>query len=56
MSYETIILEKNDNIATITLNRPDRLNAISPQMTQELASAPHMEEVFALVKLIGSLA
>ncbi len=39
MNYETIILEKKENIATITLNRPDRLNAITPQMTQELLSA-----------------
>ena len=39
MNYEAIILEKKENIATITLNRPEKLNAISPQMTQELISA-----------------
>lgn len=39
MDYETIILQKKDNIATLTLNRPERLNAISPQMTEELVSA-----------------
>ncbi|UCD84579.1 MAG: enoyl-CoA hydratase [Deltaproteobacteria bacterium] len=36
MSYETIILAKEEGIAKITLNRPDRLNAISIQMAEEL--------------------
>lgn len=39
MSYETILLDKKEGIATITLNRPDRLNAISRQMQEDLASA-----------------
>ena len=39
MNYETIILEKKDNIATLTLNRPERLNAISEEMFPELLSA-----------------
>jgi len=39
MTYQAIILEKKENIATITLNRPEKLNAITPQMTQELISA-----------------
>ena len=34
--YETILLEKKDRVATITLNRPDRLNSITPQLQKEL--------------------
>ena len=39
MSYETIILEKKDRIATITMNRPERLNAITRQMDNDLCDA-----------------
>ena len=34
MSYETIVVEKDGPLTTITLNRPDRLNAMPPQMAQ----------------------
>ena len=36
MSYEKIILEYSDNIATLTLNDPAALNAISNQMNREI--------------------
>ena len=39
MTYETIKLDIADNIATITLNRPERLNAMPPQMADEIADA-----------------
>ena len=38
MDYQTIILDKKEGIAILTLNRPERLNAITPQMTEELVS------------------
>jgi 2-(1,2-epoxy-1,2-dihydrophenyl)acetyl-CoA isomerase len=39
MTYETITFAIADSIATITLNRPERLNAMPPQMADEIADA-----------------
>ena len=39
MSYEHVTLEKADHIATLTLNRPEKLNAFNPKMYRELAAA-----------------
>lgn len=38
-SFETLLYEVEDGIATITLNRPDRLNAFTPKMALELIAA-----------------
>ena len=45
MSYETILLERKDGIAYLTLNRPDRANTISVQLALDVVAA--MEEVDA---------
>ncbi|MEU3613299.1 crotonase/enoyl-CoA hydratase family protein [Streptomyces sp. NPDC006872] len=36
MQYETVRAETADRILTVTLNRPDKLNAFGPQMMQDL--------------------
>ncbi|MBI2328196.1 MAG: 1,4-dihydroxy-2-naphthoyl-CoA synthase, partial [Chloroflexi bacterium] len=36
MDYHDIIYAKEDGIATITLNRPDTRNALSPEMTESI--------------------
>ena len=35
--YKTLIYEKKDNIGILTINRPDKLNAISNELTSELS-------------------
>ncbi|GAB3124293.1 2-(1,2-epoxy-1,2-dihydrophenyl)acetyl-CoA isomerase PaaG [Novispirillum itersonii] len=39
MTYETIQFEIADGVATLTLNRPDKLNSFTVQMHSELADA-----------------
>lgn len=39
MSYQHIVLDGTDGIGTITLNRPEKLNAFAGRMRQELADA-----------------
>lgn len=39
MAYETLIVEIEDYVALIRLNRPDALNALNSEMMRELASA-----------------
>jgi enoyl-CoA hydratase/carnithine racemase len=39
MTYETILLDVEDEVATITLNRPERLNAWTTEMAAELSDA-----------------
>ena len=39
MTYETIRYETSNRVATITLNRPERLNAINHQMIDDLNEA-----------------
>src|SRR3989441_11210084 len=39
MSFETLLYDVADGIATLTLNRPDRLNAVNATVIRELVAA-----------------
>ena len=39
MAYETIIVEIEDHIALVKLNRPDAMNALNTKLLGELADA-----------------
>lgn len=36
MDYQDLLFQRDDGVALVTLNRPDRLNAISPRLVHEL--------------------
>jgi enoyl-CoA hydratase len=52
MSYETLLYETDGAIATVTLNRPERLNTIVPPMPDELGNAIERAVADAQVKVI----
>src|SRR2546430_14875347 len=39
MGYQTLLFEIKDGIAFVTINRPDKLNALNDQVVDELADA-----------------
>src|SRR5580692_3226641 len=52
MKYEDLIYGVEDRVATITLNRPDRMNAISPNLEAELHRAFDAADADRAVKVI----
>ena len=57
MAYETIIVDVEDDVALIRLNRPDALNAINSKVVEELAlalAASDANEKVRAVVLTGS--
>jgi enoyl-CoA hydratase len=52
MEFETILYETGDRIATITLNRPEKLNALSVTLQTELVAALKAAEADAAVRVV----
>lgn len=52
MAYETLIVEVDDHVCTIKLNRPDALNALNAQLLQELVRALQAAEENEKVRAI----
>src|SRR5882757_1817420 len=52
MSFQTLLYDAQRQVATITLNRPERLNTIVPPMPDELEAAVHRAIADAQVKVI----
>jgi enoyl-CoA hydratase len=52
MPYETLLYDVAGVVATITLNRPERLNTIVPSMPQEIEAAVHAAIADTDVKVI----
>jgi enoyl-CoA hydratase len=44
MKFDTVLYEVSDRVATITLNRPERLNAINDELPRDLRQAVELAE------------
>ena len=52
MTYQQIIYAVNKGVATITMNRPERMNAITPTMTEELRHAMEVANTDKAVRVV----
>lgn len=52
MEYETVLYEKDGHIAHIILNRPEKLNAVSPELVRDWEAAMHEAEEDDDIKVI----
>jgi enoyl-CoA hydratase/carnithine racemase len=52
-TYEDLLYEVTDNVAVLTMNRPDKLNALSPKMTEGLARALRSAQADSDVRVVA---
>src|SRR6476659_2551108 len=52
MSFETILYQIENSILTITLNRPDKLNAMTPTLLRELKEAFEQADNDSTVRVV----
>ena len=52
MDYQTILYSTDCAVATISLNRPERLNTIVPPMPEEIAAAVDTANLYRDIKVI----
>lgn len=52
MAWKTLIVDKSDGVATVTLNRPERLNALSAELMVELGEALAEIEADAAIRCL----
>ncbi len=52
MTFETLLYQINDSVLTITLNRPDKLNALTPTLLRELKVAMEQAGADSQVRVV----
>jgi enoyl-CoA hydratase/carnithine racemase len=52
MDYKTVILERKDGVAVLTLNRPEVMNSVNMEMRSEIAGILDALEVDPAVRLL----
>ena len=52
MTYQNVLLEQSEGVGTLTLNRPDKLNAFAGEMRREIADALDELEASPAIRVI----
>ena len=52
MEFKYLLLETNDGVATLTINRPEALNALNSSLLAELECALYELDLDAAVKVV----
>ena len=54
MTYKHLLIDREDNVAVLTINRPDKYNALNDEVVAEISSAMDELATDDEVRVVGA--